>query len=315
MLELSGLRKRYGSTVALDACSFSVERGRVMGFLGRNGAGKTTAMRSIFGLVQLDAGAIRWEGGPADREARMRFGYMPEERGLYQRMTAHDQLQYFGRLRGLDPQAAAAESERWLHRLDLVERRDSRVDSLSHGNQQKVQLGVALVGDPQLLVLDEPFSGLDPIAVGVLSSVIREAANNGAAVVFSSHQLELVGDVCDDIAVITHGRVVLTGDLGEVRRKSPARELWLRLDEPMDGAWAPMLAERLNATLLSDGDDFARLTVPASARPAEILGVLGDAASRVVEFQLEPPDLEDIFREAVGESAHPDPLPRGPREQ
>ena len=297
-----GLQKRYGSAVALDNCSFSVERGRVLGFLGRNGAGKTTAMRSIFGLVQLDGGSIRWQGSAVDRQARARFGYMPEERGLYQRMPVHDQLRYFARLRGLDSASASRESERWMKRLDLVERRDDSVDSLSHGNQQKVQLGVSLVGDPDLLVLDEPFSGLDPIAVQVLSSVIREAADNGAAVVFSSHQLELVGGVCDDIAVITRGHVVLNGDLDEIRRGSPTRALALRLDGPADGAWATMLAHRLGGARLDEGgEDYARLTVAAATKPADILAALGDVGPRVMELRLEPPALEDIFRQAVGE--------------
>jgi ABC-2 type transport system ATP-binding protein len=299
---MQGLLKRYGSAIALDDCTFSVERGRVLGFLGRNGAGKTTAMRSIFGLVQLDGGSIRWEGRPVDREARGTFGYMPEERGLYQRMTVQDQLVYFGRLRGLDAVTADRESERWIECLDLAERRGSRVDSLSHGNQQKVQLGVALVGNPQLLVLDEPFSGLDPIAVGVLSSVIREAAQQGAAVVFSSHQLDLVGGVCDDIAVITSGHVVLTGELEEIRRNSPSRDLALRLDGPWDGAWARTLAQRLGgARLVEEEADYAHLIVASTTRPSDILAALGEVAAHVIEFQLEPPDLEQIFREAVGE--------------
>ena len=303
MLETRDLHKRYGNTVALDGCSFAVERGRVLGFLGRNGAGKTTAMRSIFGLVQLDAGSITWKGRPVDREARRRFGYMPEERGLYQRMTVHDELTYFGRLRGLDATAAAAESERWMRRLELIDRRDSTVESLSHGNQQKVQLGVSLVGSPELLVLDEPFSGLDPIAVSVLSSVIREAADAGAAVVFSSHQLDLVGDVCDDIAVITRGRVVLSGALEDVRRRSPTRSVALRLESPADGGWAPRLAGGLDGAVLQHSNgDYAELLVPASTRPGDILAGLGEYSSRVVEFRLEPPDLQDIFRQAVGEA-------------
>jgi ABC-2 type transport system ATP-binding protein len=302
LLELRGLQKRYESTVALDDCSFSVERGRVLGFLGRNGAGKTTAMRSIFGLVPLDGGTMRWEGKPVDREARYHFGYMPEERGLYPRMSVQTQLEYFGELRGLDAAAARRESERWMQRLDLAERRSSTVDSLSHGNQQKVQLAVSLIGDPVLLVLDEPFSGLDPIAVEVLSSVIREAAANGAAVVFSSHQLELVGDVCDDIAVITTGHVVLDGDLEQIRRRSPIRTLQLRLEGTDDGAWAYELVERLPDSKIEESDgDSARLTVGAATRPGDVLSALGELAPKVVEFRLEPPDLERVFREAAGE--------------
>ena len=302
MLEMIGLRKRYDGTVALDDCSFRVERGRVLGFLGRNGAGKTTAMRSIFGLVLLDGGEMRWEARPIDRAARSRFGYMPEERGLYPRMTVDGQLRFFGQLRGLNAAEAAAASEHWIERLDLIERRESTVDTLSHGNQQKVQLGVSLIGDPELLVLDEPFSGLDPIAVETLASVIQEVADRGTAVVFSSHQLELVGDVCDDIAIITDGRVVLNGDLEEIRRHSPIRMLELSLEAPSDGDWAGRLAGELpQSRVEASNGDHARLTVDSTTRPADILLALGELAPRIVEFRLEPPDLEHVFRQAVGE--------------
>jgi ABC-2 type transport system ATP-binding protein len=302
LLEIRGLQKRYDTTVALDDCSFSVERGRVLGFLGRNGAGKTTCMRSIFGLVQLDGGTMHWEGKPIDREARYRFGYMPEERGLYPRMTVDSQMQYFGQLRGLSAIEAKRQGERWMERLDLTDRRESTVDSLSHGNQQKVQLAVSLIGDPVLLVLDEPFSGLDPIAVEVLSSVIREAAGEGAAVVFSSHQLELVGDVCDDIAVITRGHVVLNGDLDDIRQHSPNRMLELRLDAPTDGAWVQNLTMQLPGSQIERSDgDYAALTVAAGTKPGDVLNVLGELAPSVIEFRLEPPDLEHVFRQAAGE--------------
>jgi ABC-2 type transport system ATP-binding protein len=304
MLELSHLSKQYGSTLALDDCSFAVERGRVLGFLGRNGAGKTTTMRSIFGLVDLEGGRIAWNGEPVGRETRFHFGYMPEERGLYPRMTVADQLVYFGRLRRLDAATSRAEAERWMDRLDILDRRDSPVDSLSHGNQQKVQLAVALVGDPELLVLDEPFSGLDPIAVSVLSAVIRERADQGVAVVFSSHQLNLVGDVCDDIAVITRGHVVLQGDLDELRRTAETRVLEVRLKGPPEGAWAAGLARQLSHSRLEAEDgDYARLNVDASTQLDEIVAALFSRGIDVSELHLEPPTLQQLFREAIGEAA------------
>jgi ABC-2 type transport system ATP-binding protein len=304
MLELSHLTKHYATTTALDDCSFSIERGRVLGFLGRNGAGKTTTMRSIFGLVDLDAGTMTWKGGEVDRAARFHFGYMPEERGLYPRMTVEDQLVYFGRLRRLDAMASKREAERWMDHLDLTDRRTSTVDSLSHGNQQKVQLAVALIGDPELLVLDEPFSGLDPIAVGVLSSVIRERAGAGAAVVFSSHQLDLVGGVCDDIAVITKGHVVLEGNLDEIRRQAETRVLELRLQRQPEGAWAMGLARQLpKSNLEAEDGDYARLRIDASTPPEEIIAALSSRGIEVSELRLEPPSLERLFREAIGEAA------------
>lgn len=300
MLELLGLSKRFGEVVALDECSLNARPGRVLGFLGRNGAGKTTAMRSIFGLVQLDAGEVRWQGQPVGPAERMTFGYMPEERGLYPRMPILEQLTYFGRLHGLDSAAARREGRRWLERLDLADRADSPLDTLSHGNQQRVQLAVSLVGRPGLLVLDEPFSGLDPIASTTLSEVIAEEASRGAAVVFSSHQLDLVEGVCDDIAIVTRGKVVLTGDLEEVRRRSPMRYVDFGLDRPV---YQP----NLEATLSTFGGNIAervnghvRMQVDAATDPSEVLAAVRRLGG-VEYFRFEPPRLPDIFREAVGE--------------
>ena len=223
MLELTGLRKQYGDVVALDECTLRAQPGRMLGFLGPNGSGKTTAMRSVFGLVHLDGGAVRWRGEPIEPEERARFGYMPEQRGLYPRMRVRDQVVYFARLHGLGSHDAGIAADQWLERLGLSDRANARVEELSHGNQQRVQLIVALVHEADLLVLDEPFSGLDPIGVAALGDVVREQAARGAAVVFSSHQLDLVEDLCDDIAVVHRGRVVLEGELGVVRAASPSR--------------------------------------------------------------------------------------------
>ncbi|MGZ4358175.1 MAG: ABC transporter ATP-binding protein, partial [Gaiellaceae bacterium] len=194
MLSLLHLSKRFGAVQALDDCGFEVGRGRMLGFLGPNGAGKTTTMRAIFGLVSLDRGDITWDNVPLDFGVRLRFGYMPEERGLYARMHVLDELVYFARLHGLAVDAARREATGWLERLDLAERAQSKVEQLSHGNQQRVQLAAALVHKPELIVLDEPFSGLDPLAVQSLAEVLRREAARGAAVLFSSHQLELVED-------------------------------------------------------------------------------------------------------------------------
>ena len=301
MLEIDGLRKSYGEVVALNGCSFNVARGRVLGFVGRNGAGKTTTMRGIFGLVALDAGSVRWDGAEVTRESRARFGYMPEERGLYPRMRSRDQLVFFAQLRGLDAATAGREADRWLERLDLSDRADSTLDSLSHGNQQKIQLAVSLAGDPDLLVLDEPFAGLDPIASETLASVIRDEAARGKAILFSSHQLDLVGDVCDDVAIITRGRVVQTGDLEEIRRASPFRYAAATFLEDVAPADLDRAVQRLEGgrVMRCDGRDV-RLQVHADERVEDVLAVL-TATGRVERFRFEPPNLEDIFREAVRE--------------
>ena len=191
-LSVSGLGKRFGELVALDGVALSVGQGEIVGLVGRNGAGKTTTMRAVMGILAPDRGTVTWDGQPIGDRDRLRFGYMPEERGLYPQMRLLDQVAYFARLHGLDPAAAVDSARRWLDRLRLGERAGEKLVALSHGNQQRVQLAVALVHDPELLVLDEPFAGLDPEAVDSLSEILFERAAAGAAVLFSSHQLELV---------------------------------------------------------------------------------------------------------------------------
>jgi ABC-2 type transport system ATP-binding protein len=187
----------------------------MFGFVGPNGAGKTTAMRIILGVLSADRGEVRWRGAPVDAAMRRRFGYMPEERGLYPKMRVRTQLIYLAALHGLAAPGAAA--DRWIERLGIAERADDRVEQLSLGNQQRVQLAAALVHEPELLVLDEPFSGLDPVGVDVLSGVLKEYAATGVPVVFSSHQLELVERLCEAVAIIKDGRLVASGTVEELR--------------------------------------------------------------------------------------------------
>ena len=259
MLSFGGVSKRFGAVQALEDCSFSVERGRMLGFLGPNGAGKTTAMRAVFGLVEPDAGTVLWNGLPIGLAERLCFGYMPEERGLYPRMPVGEQVAYFGRLHGLSAAAARAATRAWLERLDLGDRAGAKLEELSHGNQQRAQLAAALVHAPDLLVLDEPFAGLDPVAVQTLAEVLRDEAKRGTAVLFSSHQLDLVEDICKDVAIIDHGRVVATGGLEELRRRSHHRLIALQL-EGAPSEWLPPTAgvellERRNGNLLLSADE------------------------------------------------------------
>ena len=223
VLEVIDLSRRYGDVVALDGLSFTVEPGQLFGFVGPNGAGKTTTMRIILGVLEPDGGEVRWRGRPVDLETRARFGYMPEERGLYPKMRVRDQLAYFASLHGLARAEAAAAADRWLERLGLADRAGDRVESLSLGNQQRVQLGVALVHGPELLVLDEPFSGLDPVGVDVLSGVLQRPADEGVPVVFSSHQLELVERLCESVAIVKDGRLVASGRVEELRERGRQR--------------------------------------------------------------------------------------------
>jgi ABC-2 type transport system ATP-binding protein len=293
-LELSGVAVSYGDLVALDDCSLHVRPGRVLGLLGPNGAGKTTAMRCVFGLVRPDRGDVRWCGSPVDREARLRFGYMPEERGLYPHMRVRPQLEYLARLSGLGRRSAAAGAARWLERLGLGERGEDRLDALSHGNQQRVQLAAALVHDPVLLILDEPFAGLDPLGVEALSAVIGELARAGTAVMFSSHQLDLVEHVCQDVAVIDHGRVVMQGELERLRAASGRR--YLAVGFRGSSRWTPAFE---HARVLSAEPGRTRLEISDGA-DLEALAKLARSAGDVTRFSLEPPALPDLFHEAVG---------------
>jgi ABC-2 type transport system ATP-binding protein len=293
VLELTDLHKRYGDVIALDGASLRAERGRILGFLGPNGAGKTTAMRSVFGLVALDGGTARWDGATIDAPQRLRFGYMPEQRGLYPKMRVLDQLTFFGSIHGMTRHDAAASAGALLDELGLADRTDDRVENLSHGNQQRVQLAAALLHHPDLLVLDEPFSGLDPMGADRLAEIIRERATAGTAVVFSSHQLDLVEDVCQDVAVIDRGRVVLSGTLTDLRDASAWRRLDIGFREPCD--WSPPDGARP----LPTSDGVLRFLVPADADPAHLL-TDAETSGKVGRFTFEPPSLSDLFREAVG---------------
>jgi ABC-2 type transport system ATP-binding protein len=313
VLELDGLTKRYGDLVALDGLTFAVEPGRMCGFVGPNGAGKTTAMRIVLGVLAPDAGAVRWRGAPilsrpkasppligfADVSAatRSRFGYMPEERGLYPKMRVRDQLVYFARLHGLAAADAGAGADRWIERLGLGERARDRVETLSLGNQQRVQLAVALVHDPEVLVLDEPFSGLDPVGVDVMSGVLRERADTGVPVVFSSHQLELVERLCEDVAIINRGRLVAAGAVEELRERgrAGAEQVRVRVEGDGDGAW---VAGVPGAEVAEAGARGLLVRLSGPCGPEAVL----DAARRagtVTHFSLERPTLADLFRAAV----------------
>ena len=293
MLGFDEVTKRFGSLTALDGCTFAARPGRLTGFMGPNGAGKTTAMRAVFGLVELDAGTVRWQGRPVCAAERARFGYMPEERGLYPRMRVRDQLVYLGQLCGRGARDVARSVDGWLERLGLAGRAADRLDALSHGNQQRVQLIAALVGEPGLLVLDEPFSGLDPIAIDAMGELLSDVAAGGVTVLFSSHQLDLVQDLCQDVVIIDHGRIVLAGELAELRAKVPQRFVDIRYRGP-----APDWPQLAPLELVEAKDGRARLRV---GRDSDLAAVVAAACERadIVSFTYQPPTLSELFREAV----------------
>jgi len=294
VLELRDLARRYGDVVALDGISFSVADGQMFGFVGPNGAGKTTAMRIVLGVLAADRGEVRFRGAPVDFATRSRFGYMPEERGLYPKMRVRAQLVYLARLHGVEGGAAARAADRWIEQLGLTERAGDRVEQLSLGNQQRVQLAAALVHDPELLVLDEPFSGLDPVGVDVLSEVLRERARAGVPVVFSSHQLELVERLCDAVAIVRAGRVVASGRVAELRARRGGR----RWRVEVTGAGADWVAGVPGASVTAGRDG----TLVVSLEPGADEQLLLDAArraGRVRRFAPEEPSLAQLFREVI----------------
>jgi ABC-2 type transport system ATP-binding protein len=294
LLEIHDLAKRYGAVTALDGASFTARPGRIVGFLGPNGAGKTTTMRCIFGLARPDRGEVRWKGAPVDRDARLRFGYMPEQRGLYPRMRVGEQLSYFAQQHGLSGRDADAAATRWLERMGLGDRQKSKLEELSHGNQQRVQLAVALAHDPELLVLDEPFSGLDPIGIATMTEVIRDRTANGVGVIFSSHQLDLVEDVCEDVVIIARGRIVAAGPIEELKARSGRRHLEVEV-AGSDGAW---LDGAGNVTVLERDGERIKLLVDETVDLGALLARAG-AAGEVRRFAYQPPKLSEIFMEAV----------------
>jgi len=296
-LEIDHVSKRYGETVALDDMTFHVAAGELFGFVGSNGAGKTTTMRIALGVLAADAGEVRWNGRPVGLEARRRIGYMPEERGLYPRMAVADQLVYLAQLHGLDAQQAQVAADRWTERLGVAQRRTDDVQKLSLGNQQRVQLAAALIHDPEILILDEPFSGLDPVAVDVMSEVLREKCAAGVPVIFSSHQLDLVERLCDRVGIVRDGRMVAYGSVDELRAGGHER---LVVEAP--GAPADWAAGLPGVTVLGRENGRTTLRLADGADDQAILRA-ALATGPVHEFARRPPALIELFRHVVSEGS------------
>ena len=297
-LEIVGVRHSFGERAALDDVSFTVARGVLTGLLGPNGAGKTTLMRILLGVLAPDAGDLRYDGGPVGGADRTAWGYMPQERGLYPAMPAGEQVVHFGRLHGLSAAEADRRARGLLEELALADRWDDRTDKLSGGMQQRLQLATALIHDPAVLVLDEPFNGLDPLAVEELSETLRRRARAGAVVLFSSHQLDLVQDLCEEIVMVDRGRVVLEGAVTALRAGSGERRLRLTTDGSTD--W---LAALPGVELVSRHADEMRLSLGADVDPLAVLDA-ARAAGPVHDFGLDLPTLSELFLSAAGDHEH-----------
>ena len=299
-LEIREIKHSFGDLVALDGVSFAVVPGVITGLLGPNGAGKTTLLRIMLGVLSPDSGSVQYDGRSVDDEDRRRWGYMPQERGLYPGMPAGDQVVHFGRLHGLSRSDATRRAKALLEELGLEDRWKDRTDKLSGGMQQRLQLATSLVHDPEVIVLDEPFSGLDPVAVVSLSETLRQRARIGCTVLFSSHQLDLVQDLCEDIAMVDHGRTVLLGSVARLRASSGRRQLRLHV-ERSNRDW---LGAYPRVTVVSDQADDLRLEVPDGIDPLDVLDA-ARAGGRVDDFGLDLPTLSQLFLAAADRPLDP----------
>ena len=292
MLEVLNLTRRFGSQIAVDDVSFQVPDGHLTGFVGGNGAGKTTTMRMIMGVLAIQAGEVRWQGRPITFEDRRSFGYMPEERGLYPKQPVIDQLIYLAELHGIDKATGRNRGMALLERFELADRAKDKVEALSLGNQQRVQIAAAVIAQPAVLILDEPFSGLDPVAVDAMVDLLREEAARGVPVLFSSHQLDLVERVCDDLVILAHGKVVAAGTDAELRSRGATRH---RLVAGSDVGWIRDLPD---VTVLDVDGNTALLQL---ADPHDSTRIVREALSRgdIQEFAEVRPTLSEIYREVT----------------
>jgi ABC-2 type transport system ATP-binding protein len=292
------VRQRFGERVVLDGVDLDVPAGEVIGLLGPNGAGKSTLMRILFGVLEPDEGVVEWKDRRATDEDRRSWGYMPQERGLYRDMRVADLLTWIARLHGLDHASGRARAHELLERLGLGERANDKVMDLSGGMAQRVQLAAAMVHAPEFLVLDEPFSGLDPVAVEFLSEVIHDHVEAGRNLLFSSHQLDLVEDLCERITLLDRGRVVLEGDLRDLKAASPER--YLRVDVAVQPGWVDARAAELTSTNAAG----SRLRLRPGTDPGAVLDLVragaADAHATVTDFGVEAPSLSELFLAAAG---------------
>lgn len=292
-LEVDRVAKRYGRKLAVDGVSFAARPGRVLGLLGPNGAGKTSILRMICNITLPDAGEVRLAGRRVGRREQSRIGYMPEERGLYRQASVVDQLAYVARLKGLSGRQAGQAANRWLAALEASEWRHKRPRELSRGMQQKVQFALALVHSPALVILDEPFSGLDPLNSALMEQVIRERAADGAIVLFASHRLEQVEDLCDEICLIADGQVLVEGDLMAVKRGFGRNAV--RLDYAGSGGFLRRLADEGRVDILSEREGRAELRLGEGCTGAEVLDAAQAETDELHHFSVNYPSLREIF--------------------
>ena len=292
MLILHNLKKSYEGVKAVNDVSFNVAKGDIYGFLGPNGAGKTTTIRMIMGIIHPDSGRIELNGNDINSLKRQNLGYLPEDRGLYQKQKLEETCRYFGLLRGLDDRQARSNSKMWLERFGLGDKGDRKIEELSKGNQQKIQFILSLLHDPELIIMDEPFTGLDPLNQLLLKEIIQEKQDEGKTIIFSTHQMEQVERLCNNICLINQGQIVVEGALEDIRKKHTSDAVEVRFSGNID---SKKVADYFNELELTEN----RISGVLKKRPEEFLGWVNTTVT-VESFKLKVPTLEQIFIEEVG---------------
>jgi ABC-2 type transport system ATP-binding protein len=294
-LNVSSVSKKFGEKIAVDNISFKIEKPGVFGLLGTNGAGKTTTIRMILGILEKDSGIIEWNGKPVTRET-VKFGYLPEERGLYPKAKIVEQLSYFGKLRGMDGKSIKTVINYWFDRLKVSEYLNSTAEQLSKGNQQKIQFITALLHDPELIILDEPLSGLDPINADLFKSVIYELVENGKFIIMSSHQMQSIEDYCEDLIILKNGRTILKGNLKEIKAGYGRTNLTVNCQEEIDS-----LIKVQGMNLISKNATGYEFKIKSDEEGYGLLEKIISSKIRLDKFEIREPSLHEIFIEKVGE--------------
>jgi len=304
-LEIRNVSKTYGSSQAVDDVSFTVTPGRIFGFLGTNGAGKTTTMRMILDIIRADSGSIMWNGTANTDVPRHRFGYLPEERGLYPKMGVDEQLLFLAQLYGASKRDATARLDEWLERLDITENRKKRVEQLSKGNQQKIQFLAAILHDPEILILDEPFSGLDPVNAEQMKGAFLEMRDRGKTIIFSTHQLDDAQELCQEVAIIHRGRLMISGDIFDVRKSMGRQVVKFSAagNEPL--AWLDRMP---GVSVARTREDYLELAVPDTAAAQGVLREAVKQGLAVTRFDISYPSLNDVFLGQVRDLPDPEPV-------
>ncbi|WP_346890961.1 ABC transporter ATP-binding protein [Clostridium sp. UBA3887] len=294
-LKVNNLAKSYGDKLVVDNLSFSIEEPGVFGLLGTNGAGKTTTIRMMLGMLKKDNGTITWNEKLYNSK-EVSTGYLAEERGIYSKFTVLDQLIYFGELKGMTRKEALKSIEYWLERLEATEYRDKRAEQLSKGNQQKIQFIAALISNPEVLILDEPLSGLDPVNTDLFKDIIKEEIARGKYIIMSSHQMSTIEEFCENLVILNKGKTVLSGNLKEIKKSYGRNHLILSCDGDIKE-----LLEKANMKILNENQDYIELSINSEDEATSLLKEILSRNIQVIRFELREPTLHEIFIEKVGE--------------